>query len=447
MVKRKMKQVFIVSLGCPKNFVDTEVMAGMLISNGYDLTFDADFADIMIINTCAFLPSAREECYAAIKEAGKWKRRRPGRRIAVTGCLIQWDKQRSFMARFPMVDVWNGVDNPHGIAELLTNGGAKLAGEASPPTFLYDENTPRLQLTLPHVAYLKVAEGCDNRCSYCSIPNIRGNLRSRTIDSCIVEAQNLLAAGVKEMVLIAQDITAFGQDNGRGEDFAALLARIDALEGDFWVRLLYTHPAHYTDAAIGEIANSQHVVPYLDMPLQHIADGVLARMGRKIDGRATRDLLAKLRKRIPNLALRTTFITGFPGESEDDFKELYDFVGEFRFDRLGVFAYAAEPNTPASAMPEQIPGRLAEERADSIMQMQADISLENNKALIGKKMRVLVDVAERHEAVGRSYLDAPEIDNYIIVDGNGLDEGEFLEVEITDADTYDLYAKPMKERK
>ena len=446
--KKRMKQVFIVSLGCPKNFVDTEVMAGMLITNGYGLTFEPESADIMLINTCAFLPSAREECYEAITDAEKWKRRRPGRKIAVAGCLIQWDKERSFVERFPMVDAWNGVDNPHGIAELLAaDGRVKLAGEGCPPAFLYNENTPRLQLTLPHVAYLKVADGCDNRCSYCSIPNIRGNLRSRSVDSCLAEARNLLASGVKELVLIAQDITAFGQDNGRGEDFAGLLASLDALEGDFWIRLLYTHPAHYTDAAIAQIASAKHVVPYLDMPLQHIADGVLARMGRKVDGKTTRALIEKLRREIPDLALRTTFITGFPGESDSDFKELRDFAGEFQFDRLGVFAYAAEPNTPASTMPDQVPGELAEERADIIMQMQADISLEKNRALIGKKMRAIIDVAERREASGRSYLDAPEIDNCIIVAGNGLVEGGFMDVEITDADTYDLYAKPIKERK
>lgn len=439
--QREQKSVFLISLGCPKNFVDTEIMAGTLLQGGYDLTFEQNEADITLVNTCAFLPSAREESYTAIEEALAWKKARPtSRKVAVCGCLIQWDHERGFMAKYPEVDLWSGVDGVCDICRSLNEfSEKKLVGEAFSPTYLYDENTARLQLTVPHVAYLKIAEGCDNRCSYCSIPKIRGGLRSRSINSCVKEAENLLSSGVKELVVIAQDITAFGMDNKSGENLTGLLRALDNLDGDFWIRLLYTHPAHYTDELITFLSNSEHVLPYLDIPLQHISSRILQEMGRKIDGESTRKLLNKLRDAMPRLAVRTTFITGLPGETDAEYQELYNFVRDFKFDRLGVFEYSAEPGTPAAVMANQVPHEIAAERATAIMELQQQISLERNKSLVGNKFRVLVDDKKGKKGVGRAYFDAPEIDNYIEISSiRPLKEGRFYNVEITSADIYDL---------
>jgi len=436
------KQVFIVSLGCPKNFVDTEVMAGSLLQSGqFSLTFNQAEADVMLINTCAFLPSARQETYDTIKEAVAWKQRRPqNRKIVVAGCLIQWDKEQNFKTDFPEVDVWNGIDGVSNIAEVLTGGHAEVRNFADSPCYIYNENTARLQLTLPHVAYLKVSDGCDNRCSYCSIPNIRGKLRSRTLESCLKEADNLLSSGVKEIVLIAQDITAYGQDNDRGDTLAKLLTELDKRPGKFWIRLLYTHPAHYTDELIAVMQKSTHVVPYVDIPLQHIADNILLRMGRKATKADVMTVLTKLRQAMPDIAIRTTFITGFPGETEADFNELKELITDFKFERFGVFAYAAEPRTPAALMPNQIAGELAEQRATELMEIQRKISLAHNQSLIGKTLTVLLDEADGKNGAGRAYLDAPEIDNYIFVHSTcNLNAGEFYQVEITDAEEYDLH--------
>ena len=437
----RQNSVFLVSLGCPKNFVDTETMAGTLLQGGYDLTFDQDEATITLVNTCAFLPSAREESYAAIEEALAWKKIKPEcRKVAVCGCLIQWDRDREFMTKYPEVDLWSGVD---GVGDICRSLNAchdkKLVGDAFSPSYLYDENTARLQLTVPHVAYLKIADGCDNRCSYCSIPKIRGGLRSRSIASCVKEAENLLNAGVKELVVIAQDVTAFGMDNESGENLTGLLRKLDELSGNFWIRLLYTHPAHYTDELVEFLSKSKHVLPYLDIPLQHISSRILHEMGRKIDGDSTRRLLNKLRDSIPGVAIRTTFITGLPGETEFEYQELYDFVREFKFDRLGVFEYSAEPGTPAAVMSNQVAHEIAAARASAIMELQQQISLEHNRSLVGHKFQVIVDDKQGKKGIARAYFDAPEIDNYIEISSiRPLKEGRFYTVEITSADIYDL---------
>lgn len=434
-------RVFIESLGCPKNFVDTEVMAGTLLSGGYDLTFDQSEADITLINTCAFLPAAREESYAAIEEALSWKREKPSnRRVVVCGCLIQWDSGREFLTRYPEVDLWSGVDGVGEICRSLASvPSVKLTGESAEPGYLYNEGTARLQLTAPHVAYLKIADGCDNCCSYCSIPKIRGRLRSRSISSCVKEAENLLKSGVKELIVIAQDVTAFGMDNGSGETLMGLLRELDGLEGDFWIRLLYTHPAHYSEELITFLSDSEHVLRYLDIPLQHISSRLLMDMGRKADGAATRKLLNVLRDRIPGVVLRTTFITGLPGETEADYRELYEFVRDFRFDRLGVFEYSAEPGTRAAGLPGQVDHALARSRALSLMELQRGISSERNRGLIGRKFRVLTDAGHGKRGIGRAYFDAPEIDSCIeISSSRPLKSGRFYNVEITSAGDYDL---------
>ncbi|MDD5596946.1 MAG: 30S ribosomal protein S12 methylthiotransferase RimO [Victivallaceae bacterium] len=433
--------VYVVSLGCPKNLVDTEVMTGVLLSSGFCLSMDPAQADIYLINTCAFIPPARSETEAAIEDARTWKTRAPEqRRIVVAGCLVQWDRTGSWRERFPEVDLWLGVDRIPDIAGLLKNNESGYQS-TNVPLFLYDEKTPRLQLTLPHIAYLKIADGCNNRCSYCAIPDIRGNLRSRLIGSVVAEAVTALNNGASELLLMAQDITAFGADRGGGGDLSALLTELDKLPGIFWIRLLYTHPAHFSRKLIETIAGSRHVIPYVDIPLQHISDKLLKSMRRHISEAAARELLADMRAEIPHLALRTTFITGLPGETADDFKLLKDFVLEQEFERLGVFSYFPEPETPAAGFPDQVPAALAEERAAEIMEIQAKIALKKNNSLVGREFDVIVDFVEDSGTLGRTYMDAPEIDNIVVMpDVFSLAPGQICKTLITGADTYELTA-------
>ncbi len=431
--------VFLVSLGCSKNLVDTEVIAGTLLTSGCTLAFDPEEADIYIINSCAFIPAARQEAEEAIADGIEWKTGSAGRKLVVAGCLPQWDTDGEIRRKYPEVDLWTGVNQIAGIARLLQTQEKEF--DYSNPSYLYDENTPRLQLTLPHLAYLKIADGCNNRCTYCSIPNIRGVLRSRTIDSAVKEARNLIAGGVKELLLIAQDITAFGMDRpASGETLPGLLRAISALDGDFVIRLLYTHPAHYTDEFIDYLAGGNpKILPYLDIPLQHISDRILKAMHRHVTRAEIETLLQKLRSSIPDLVIRTTFITGFPGETEAEFAELQEFIKQYKFERCGVFPYAPEPHTPAAALPDQIPLEIAEERAEKLMKQQVAIMRRANRKWVGRELRVLIDDAEGKTAVGRSWMDAPEIDNQItIFNAKRLKSGMFCKVRITTADSYEM---------
>ena len=437
--------LFLVSLGCSKNLVDTEVIAGTLLSSGRTLTFDPEEADLYVINTCAFLPAAREEAFAAIREAIEWKRAAEGRRLVVSGCLTEWDKAGDVKKKFPEVDLWTGVNQTAKLAELLDGGDAPAP--AGSPCYLYDETTPRLQLTLPHLAYLKIADGCNNRCTYCSIPGIRGSLRSRSIASVTAEAKALIGNGVRELLVIAQDITAFGMDRPEaGENLQLLLEELNALEGDFVIRLLYTHPAHYTEGLIDFLARQDtKVLPYLDIPLQHISDRILRAMNRHVTREEIETLLSTLRRRIPGLTLRTTFITGFPGESEEEFEELLAFARKFRFERCGVFPYSPEPGTPAAKLPDQIPAELAEARSTKLMKQQLSRMKRANKELEGKQFRVLIDEIDDRVAIARGPMDAPEIDNVIIIpEPKRLHEGEFCRVRVIGAKGYDLIAEPVR---
>jgi len=438
--------VYTVSLGCPKNFVDTEVIAGSMVVAGFGLTSDLDEADLYLLNTCAFLPSARAEAEEYLADASAWKAKAPKhRKIVVSGCLNQWDTDRIYPARYPQVDLWAGIND---VAKLGERLAVLFQTPATPglveiPDYLYDETTPRLQLTPSHYAYIKISEGCDNRCSYCSIPKIRGRLRSRGCDSVVKEAENLLAGGVKELIVIGQDITAFGHDRGHAE-LSALLRRLDALPGDFRLRLLYTHPAHFTPELVDVFASGKHLLPYLDMPLQHIADRILKVMGRKVGRPEIEKLLRELRAKIPGLGLRTTFITGFPGETNAEFQELYDFVQAQRFERMGVFTYCPEPETAAARMADQVPQELAASRRDRLMELQAKLSLKFNQAQIGKVWQVMIDApADSEGYLGRTYLDTPEIDNCVMVRTRSkLEPGAVIPVTITAADEYDLTGKP-----
>jgi len=440
------KFVHIISLGCPKNFVDTEVMAGTLLQNKIGITPYDDEADIMLINTCAFIPDARTEASDTIKSCIEWKNEHPdARKIVVTGCLNQWDIDGVYRKKLPEVDLWLGTDETANVANHITTVAAdipesKLIG-AKRSTYLYDDSTPRLQLTLPHYAYVKIAEGCDHNCSFCSIPRIRGKLRSREMDSVVKECENLIERGVRELVIVAQDTTFYGDDiDDPNITLTNLIKKIDAIDGEFWIRIMYTHPASFPNELIDMYRNSKKVLPYLDMPLQHINDDILACMQRKITTQETKDLLKRIREQVPDMTFRTTFIVGYPGETDEQFNELYDFCKEFKFDRMGAFTYAREPYTRADRLENQIDKHVAADRRDSLMIMQQEISLNKNEAMIGKEIEVIIDMlAEDGTGIGRSYMDAPEIDNAILVRNDGsVEAGDVVRVKITDCSEYDL---------
>lgn len=439
-------RISIISLGCPKNLVDAEVMCGTLASAGFQLTNDREAADLLLVNTCSFIADARDEAHEEIREALRWKRLGRGRRrVAVAGCLPQREPGQTATA-YPEVDLFLSLDDvPRAarlVRELFDNSLAdRNVPAGSLPTYLYDHTAPRLTLTPSSYAYLKIAEGCDHRCAYCSIPSIRGNQRSRTIASLLEECRQLLGQGARELNLIGQDSSRYGLDLAEPASLGALVREIDRIEGDFWVRILYTHPRYVDDALIDTLAASRHVVPYLDIPLQHISDGVLKAMRRGLGSRETRALMARLRERWPGVAVRTTFLVGFPGETESDFNELLDYVTEYRFERLGVFAFSPEPGTPAAALTEGVvPAEEAQARRDAIMARQQEIATAMNQALVGRTLRVLVDGSERPgRYLGRTSADAPEIDNVVHLRGpRGALEGSFAEVRIDKASAYDL---------
>lgn len=445
--KKSAPVFYLVALGCPKNLVDAELLSGALMKNGYSLSLDPDAADVYIVNTCAFLPAARGEAAREIEAALEWKSRIPGRRVAVCGCLTEYDKSSGeYKKRFPEVDLWSPVNDVEHVGELLA-GAAPSTGK---PCYLNSDVSPRLQLTLPHLAYLKIADGCNNCCTYCAIPKLRGVLRTRPQASVVREAEMLVSSGVRELVLVAQDTTAFGMDRpGSGEDLCSLLRALEALPGDFSIRLLYTHPAHYTDELIGFLASSRRVLPYLDIPLQHISDRILKTMNRHVTRAGIETLLTKLRAAIPDLTLRTTFIVGFPGESEEEFAELCDFCRDFKFERMGVFPYAAEAGTPAAKLKGQISAEVADERAAILMRRQIARMKRRNRKMVGATARVLVDAVDSAGfAVARGAMDAPDIDNAVLIrDGRRLHPGDRVLVRIVGTAGCDLVAERLKTKK
>ena len=445
MTEEPVGMVSIVSLGCPKNFVDTELAAGSLICNGLGITGDEEEADVMLINTCAFIDSARKEAVEVIRRAVKWKRRRNGRKIAVAGCLVEWKNAASVREKFPEVDLWTRIDSVGEMGTIL-KGLLRNRDYVPPcgvPRYLYDDTTPRLLLTPPHYAYLKIADGCDNRCSYCSIPNIRGPLRSRSAESVLKEAQSLIDSGVRELIVIAQDTTAFRHDFHEKDAAANLIRSLDRLQGDYFFRLLYLHPASVTDRVVGALADAVHLARCVEMPLQHIAGRVLLSMGRKVGEKETREAVRRIREEA-HCAIRTTFMVGFPGETEEEFKTLADYVKEQKFERLGAFSYSPEEGTPAAGFPNRIPRKTALERYERLMQIQEKISLEANRALRGTEVDAIVDSLEgRGKALGRTMLDAPGIDNGLILKKvpKDLVPGSIVRACVTSAKAYDITAE------
>ena len=438
--------VRLVSLGCPKNTVDTGVAAGALLVDGFGLTADDDEADVMWINTCAFLLSARKEAMEEIRRACAWKKRRAGRLVVVAGCLPQWDKDGAVRAKYPLVDAWEGIDSPAGIGavlkRLIADKPVPARKKVKPCSWIYDETTPRLPVESAHFAYLKIADGCCNCCTYCLIPSIRGALRSRTVASVVAEAKSLVSQGYRELILIAQDTGAFGRDrskNGKSE-LSDLLAALDKLPGEFRIRLMYVHPASIDDAMIKAFKKCRRLIPHIEMPVQHVSDAVMAAMNRHITAERQSEVIRKLRE--AGFTIRTTLMTGFPGESEADYQMLLDAVKSRVFSRIGVFAYSPEEGTPAAAMKGRIQPKVAEKRAAEIAAEQKKISAGANRALKGRTVDVILDTdCGRGRWHGRMLMDAPDIDQTVHVSHcpAGLVPGAVVGATITRTASYELY--------
>ena len=444
--KKRMVPVEIISLGCAKNLVDTEAAAASLMLHGFGLTPEEREADVKYINSCAFLAAARAELEEHLHHAAIWKKRKASvRKIVVGGCITAWDKDGSFRASHPEVDLWISIKSA---AELGTALEDLLSGKTAPGALCdagieLDHTVPRLQLTPPHYANLRVSDGCDNRCTYCKIPDIRGPLKSRTLDDVLAEAVNLLSNGVKELIVIAQDTAAFGRDLTGTPRLAELLNELDQLDGDFLIRLMYLHPASVNDELIAAMTRCKHLIRCIEMPLQHISDHILHAMHRKAGGAATREVVRKLQT--AGFAIRTTFMVGFPGETEEDFAELLEYVKEAKFTRLGAFTFSAETGVPAANLPDPVPADTAEKRMEILMQTQAEISLKANLALVGKTVDVILDaVLTGGKGYGRMFTDAPEIDNTVLIRGLNSRkhaEGDFVRMLVESATEYEIKGK------
>lgn len=429
------KKVFLQSLGCPKNLVDSEIMLGSLTQKGYELTHDESQADLIIVNTCGFLQASAQESVNTLLKLAEQKKSGNCKKLIATGCLSErYQGAGGISQELPEVDLFVGTNDYAKIAELADLPDREYI---HPPLYIHNENTPRLRATPKHWAYVKISEGCNHTCTFCIIPQLRGKQRSRSIDSIIAEMQQLHSEGVREFNLIAQDSTDYGGDLHDGTTIEKLLAAISRkLPLGIWCRLMYAYPLRFSDELVERLADSDHFARYLDIPFQHISDPVLKSMRRGSNGNYIRDIITRLRKKIPGMGIRTTLITGYPGETEDDFKRLYEFVTEAGLARVGVFAFSNEPGTPANELPDQVPQPMREERRDRIMELQQRISLKRNQSLVGKIVTVLVE----QTGWGRSEWDAPEIDGKVILTGQNLIPGEFRRAKITKALPYDLEA-------
>jgi ribosomal protein S12 methylthiotransferase len=434
-----------VSLGCPKNLVDSERMLGLLQLDGYELVNDPRGADFAVVNTCGFIEAARQESFAAIDEMLELKRRGDLRGVIVSGCLAERQREALLEER-PGIDHLVGVfgrEEVTKVADRLLGGLTEQRTVFQPAPTHPLPDTSRLRITPRHFAFLKISEGCDRLCTFCAIPKMRGKHYTKPIEKVVAEARELAADGVRELVIVAQDTTYYGMDLYGETRLTELLRELEQVEGLDWIRLMYFYPMYVTDELIDTIAASKRIVPYLDMPLQHINDRMLRRMQRRVNRSDTEALLAKLRARIPNLVLRTTFITGFPGETEADFAELAEFIAEQRFERLGVFTYSFEPDTPAARLPDHLPEEVKNERRDELMAVQQELAFEWNDAQIGRRMEVIIDSAvpdEKNAWIGRSYADAPDVDGVVYVTGEALSVGSIVPCEIVARTDYDLVA-------
>lgn len=436
-------KIYFVSLGCDKNLVDSEVMLEQLHNGGFSFTDDEDEADIAIVNSCCFIGDAKEESIQTIIDLGAKKQTGKLQKLIVCGCLAQ-RYHEDIKRDLPEVDAIVGTLAIDSILEAVK---ACLEPEGENNVFLKDINSApfigqkRVNTTGGYYAYLKIAEGCDKHCTYCVIPKVRGNFRSVPMEDLLAQAEELAGQGIKELILVAQETTVYGTDLTGEKKLPELLRALCAIDGIQWIRLLYCYPEEITEELIDTIGTEEKIVHYIDMPIQHASDRILGRMGRKTSEQEIRDKVAMIRGKIPDMALRTTLITGFPGETEEDFEELYRFVNEMEFDRLGVFTYSAEEDTPASTMPDQIDEDIKKARRDEIMELQQEIVFENEEKMVGRVLPVMIEgkIAEDNVYVARSYRDAPEVDGYVFVNTDrDLMSGDFVTVRITDSNEYDL---------
>ena len=434
-------KILFVSLGCDKNLVDSEMMLGMLQEKGYSFTDDETEADIAVVNTCCFIGDAKEESINTLLELSELKESGQLKGLIAAGCLAQRYKEE-IQAEIPQVDAIIGTTAIESIVaaveEILAGKSCNhyLDINAKPVT-----DKKRVMTTGGHFAYLKIAEGCGKHCTYCIIPKVRGSFRSVPMESLLAEARALADAGVKELILVAQETTLYGMDLYGKKCLPDLLHELGQIPGIYWIRILYCYPEEITDELIEAIATEPKVCHYLDIPIQHGADPVLKRMGRRTNQQELRDIIEKLRARIPDICLRTTLISGFPGETQEDYEELYRFVNEMEFDRLGVFPYSQEEDTPAALMPDQIPEEVKLERRDELMELQQEIAFEKAEDMIGQELTVMIEgkVADEDTYVARTYRDAPNVDGFLFLNTTAsLMTGDFVKVQVVDANEYDL---------
>lgn len=438
MISRK---VGMISLGCPKNQVDGEALLAKLKKAGYEIVNNIEDSDVMIVNTCGFIEQAKKEAIDTILEVAEYKNAGLISAIVVTGCLAE-RYQDEIIKEMPEVDAVLGIGANSDIVKTCDKALCGIVTTSFPNKCYLSINDERIISTPSHWAYLKIAEGCDNRCSYCAIPGIRGGFRSRTIESCVDEAKALTENGVKELILIAQDTTKYGQDLYGKYSLDILLKELVKIDGIEWIRLFYCYPQRITDSLINVIANEKKVCNYIDIPLQHSDKTVLRNMNRVGDGEDYRALISKMRKAIPDLALRTTFMVGFPGETDEQFENLCKFTEDVKFDKMGCFTFSPEEDTPAYDMQNQIDDDVKVRRQEVLMNKQYSITEELNKQRIGRIYKVIIDTFDGEKYVGRSYMDSPEIDSGIIFTcDNNLNIGDFINVEITDYNGYDLIGK------
>ena len=445
-------RIGIKSLGCPKNLVDTEIICGILKEKGHQISGQINNSEIVIINTCSFIKDAVEESIEEILSLAKLKKEGKIKQIIVIGCLPQRYKDNNLSQELPEVDAFLGVGNLLEINDIVERvlQGEQIYKINSNPDFLYPKTALRTILTPKHYAYIKISEGCQNNCAYCLIPKIRGDYRSRKMEDIITEVKMLSEKQkLSEIILVGQDTTLYGIDLYGKYKLAELLKELSLLELKElkWIRLLYTHPAHYNDELIEVIASYPRICPYLDLPLQHISDKILKKMNRPTSKKNIISLINKLRKKISNLTLRTTFMVGFPGETDQDFEELLNFVKEVKFERLGAFIFSKEEETPAHNFSHQIPKRIKKERLEKLMITQQKISKEINYSYLGKEMEVLVDEISSGKsklAIGRTEANAPDIDGKVIIKTDKVRAGEFIKVNIMETSEYDLVGEIRK---
>src|SRR5215510_830606 len=447
-----MKKVGFISLGCPKNLVDSEEMMGQLKTSGYQITADAAEADTLVVNTCGFIESAKKESVEAILEAARLKTAGKATRLVVAGCLVERYRD-DLKAEMPEVDAFIGTSQINDILKVCdpTTNTRSLPvipiGNQS-ATYLYDESTPRVLATPSHYAFIKIAEGCDRPCAFCFIPQMRGHFRSRRFGSIVAEAHQLAEEGVIELILVAQDSSRYGEDLGKQDALAHLLRELSRTDGIEWVRVMYTYPTHISDLFLDVLAEEPKAVKYLDIPLQHASQNVPKLMKRGGNRTSLERLITRVRERVPGIAVRTTFITGFPGETEDDFKELLKFVKNVEFDRVGVFTYSDEEGTPAFNLPNKVDPKVAKRRRDRLMKEQAKIAKRKHKAMIGKTVRVMFEGESNETELlwqGRRQTAAPDIDGCVLIndapEGFVPQAGELVDVVIEEAHEYDLVGR------